>query len=152
MPLFADLKRQGDVAKMLFLARATALGLTVSKPFSDSAKYDFLVDASGLITRVQVKSVSVTDRGAYHVCCAAGLTCKRAYTAADIDLLVVYIFPEDAWYLIPVAAFTPHKGFRLRPGSANLFEHFRDAWRLLFPQVPTEPENANAKPHAELET
>ncbi len=132
MPPTADLKRQGELVELLFLYRAAALGLLVSKPYGDSAKYDFLVDAAGHLTRVQVKSVSTAHRGAYRVSSGSGLRSKIPYTAADIDLLAAYIIPEDAWYLIPISAFAPVTGLRLRPGSRRRFEPFRDAWRLLW--------------------
>ncbi len=132
MPPLADLKHQGELAELLFLYRVTALGPIVSKPYGDNARYDFVVDAAGHLTRVQVKSVSVAHRGAYRVCCGSGQNSKTPYTAADIDVLAAYIIPEDAWYLIPVSAFAPTKGLRLRPGSRRKFERFRDAWRLLY--------------------
>ncbi len=132
MPPLADLKHQGELAELLFLYRVAALGLVVSKPYGESAKYDFLVDADGHLTRVQVKSVSTAHRGAYRISCGSGQNSKIPYTAADIDLLAAYIVPEDVWYLIPVSAFAPVTGLRLRPGSRRRFERFRDAWHLLY--------------------
>ena len=32
---------------------------------------------------------------------------SKAYTAEQIDMLVAYIVAEDAWYVVPVAAFAP---------------------------------------------
>ncbi len=95
---------------------------------------------------MQVKSVSIPEHGAYRICCACGGSrrprdgassgkglsgTKAPYTAAEIDLLAAYIIPEDTWYLIPVSAFAPVQGLRLRPGSERKFEGFRDAWHLL---------------------
>jgi hypothetical protein len=131
MPPRTDLKRRGEVVELLFLYRAAALGLTVCKPYGDSAKYDFLVDASGHFTRVQVRSVSILQHSAYRISCGSGAG-KKPYTPDDIDLLAAYIVPEDAWYLIPVSAFAPAIGIRLHPGSRRRFERFRDAWHLLW--------------------
>src|SRR5512138_814516 len=43
MPGYSVLKCQGDVAELLFPYRTVALGLIVSKPYGDNAKYDFLL-------------------------------------------------------------------------------------------------------------
>jgi PD-(D/E)XK endonuclease len=49
-------KLKGEWAEMVFLARATALGFTVCKPYGDYHPFDFLVRASGNTCSVQVKS------------------------------------------------------------------------------------------------
>ena len=49
------------------MCRASALGFTVSKPYGETAAYDFIVDAGGFISRVQVRSVSHMWGGAYRV-------------------------------------------------------------------------------------
>ena len=41
---------------MLFMARAAREGLQVSKPYGDSASYDFIVECRARCPRVQVKS------------------------------------------------------------------------------------------------
>jgi len=56
------------------------------------------------------------------------------YTAAEIDVLVGYVVPEDAWYVIPVGAFSPRKSLRLYPHLVEkdeLYGEYRDAWQLL---------------------
>src|SRR5512146_1386960 len=126
-----NLKRQGELAELAFLHKAAKLGFIVSKPWGDSAPYDFIVDALGCLSRVQVKSVAASHHGAWRVPCGNGCSSKTPYTAADIDFLAAYIIPLDTWYLIPVAAFSPVKGLRLRPGSKRKFEPFREAWPLL---------------------
>jgi len=82
-----DRKGQGEWAEVCFLWRASALGFTVSRPFGDNARYDFVVDAGACLFRVQVKSVSVIDRNAYRIAASTGSRIKHGYTAADIDPL-----------------------------------------------------------------
>ena len=57
-----------------------------------------------------------------------------AYTADEIDFLAVYIIAEDAWFIIPVRAFTPLRSFSLYPRGApdggRFFEQYREAWWL----------------------
>jgi len=125
-------KRQGEWAEVCFLARALHLGCHVSKPYGDSAPYDFLVDMRGTLKRVQVKSVAFKDGKNFHITAGHGLK-KRAYHTGELDLIAAYIIPCDAWYIIPLAAlggvravwFAPH-----RP-SRRKFECFREAWHLL---------------------
>ena len=126
----SDPKRQGELVELAFLLKVSALGFIVSKPYGDSAHYDFIVDG-GRPWRVQVKSVRVAHRGAYRICSGSGARSKTAYTARDIDFLVACIVPLDAWYVIPVEAFTPVKTIAMRPGSRRRFELFLEAWRLL---------------------
>ncbi|HXE89804.1 MAG TPA: group I intron-associated PD-(D/E)XK endonuclease [Terriglobales bacterium] len=135
--MFSTAKRQGEAAETLFLLRAVSLGLVVSQPWGDNARYDFIVDSGGLLSRVQVKSVSrPSPRNAYHLCVAAGSGSRFPYTPRDIDFLAAYIIPEDIWYLIPspvlraVHTISLHPApTRQRPGR---FEPFREAWHLLF--------------------
>src|SRR5206468_9494879 len=72
-----DHKPQGEMAELCFLCRATTLGLTVSKPYGDSARYDFVVDAGAGLLRVQVKSVSVMRRNDYRIAASSGSKCLQ---------------------------------------------------------------------------
>jgi hypothetical protein len=128
-----DAKRQGELAELVFAERAMRRGLKVSKPYGESTAYDFVVDGGGGFKRVQVRSVGVEERGVYRVSTGNGHSSKRAYTAEEIDILAAYVIPEDVWYLIPVAAFSPVKSIHLCPGrrSRRKFERYREAWRFL---------------------
>ena len=127
-----DPKLQGELAEVAFLHKATSLGFRVAKPYGDSSRYDFIVDASGVLTRVQVKSVAVCSRDSYRITSASGHSSKVAYSSSDVDLLAAYIIPKDTWYLIPIGAFTPIKTIRLCPHrpSRRRFEIYREAWEL----------------------
>lgn len=127
-----DPKLQGELAELAFLHHAVSLGFRVAKPYGDSSRYDFIVDAGGVLTRVQVKSVAVPSRDSYRITSASGHSSKSAYTSSEIDLLAAYIIPEDTWYLIPINAFTPVKTIRLCPHqpSRRRFEIYREAWKL----------------------
>ncbi len=127
----ANHKRRGELAELVFLFRASALGLVVAKPYGDSAPYDFMVADGPKISRVQIRSTARRDRGAWHISSGSGGARKLGYTRADIDVLAVYLVPLDTWYLIPIDAFSPVKTLWLRPGSRRRFEPFREAWHLL---------------------
>jgi hypothetical protein len=134
--MFRTAKLQGEAAETVFLRRAISLGLTVSQPWGDSARYDFIVDSGVRLSRVQVKSVSrPSPRNAYHLCVAAGSGGKHPYTPRDIDFLAAYIIPEDIWYLIPSPVLRAVHTIALHPGPTRQrpgrFESFREAWHLL---------------------
>ena len=126
-------KLQGEAAESVFLFRAVSLGLTVCKPWGDSAKYDFIVDNGRRLFRTQVKAVALPDGNSYRITSGSGNRRKVPYSPAQIDLLAAYVEPFDTWYLIPVEAFTPATTIRLCPHrpSRRKFERFREAWALL---------------------
>lgn len=125
-----DAKRQGERAELVFAERAMAHGWTVSKPWGESADYDFIVEWRGRMRRVQVKSAGVEYGGTYRVSGGNGSSGKRAYSKQEIDVLAAYVWPYDAWYLIPVEEFAPAKSIHLCPQrkSRRKFEKFREGW------------------------
>ncbi len=127
-------KLRGERAESRFLLQAVQHGLIVSKPWGDSAPYDFIVDSGSRLHRVQVRSASRLDGRAYRISTGRGSRFKRPYTAQEIDTLAAYIEPEDTWYIVPVGAFSPRKNIALAPhlpGSRRQFEPWRAAWWVL---------------------
>ena len=64
------------------------------------------------------------------------LLAKAARNGAprQIDFLVAYILPEDAWYILPVGAIGPRtcvKLFTHHPETKSRYEQFREAWQLM---------------------
>lgn len=131
--LAAGAKRQGEWAELRFAAAAMQRGLIVCKPYGDSARYDFLVDGAGRLSRVQVKSSRVPDGGAFRISCGRGPQSKISYQVAEVDVLAAYVIPHDAWYLIPIRAVHPRCTLYVCPHrpSAHQFEPYREAWNLL---------------------
>jgi len=125
-------KRRGEVAESVFLAKAISLGLGVAKPWGDSERYDFIVDSGKRLWRVQVKSAfeEMKDGGGYMIR-ATGSEGNVAYTPEEVDVVVAYIVPEDAWYVIPIEAFKDVKGMKLFPRAKkrrSKHEKYREAW------------------------
>ena len=124
-------KRRGEWAEMKFMTRAAEHGLFVSKPWGDSASYDFVVGRPGHFVAVQVKcTIARTENGVGYVCS----TCSshKKYRAGSFDFLAAYVVKEDVWYIIPA------KKFRMQ-GSIALYPHlkkskygkYKEAWHLL---------------------
>jgi PD-(D/E)XK endonuclease len=92
-------QRHGEVAEAKFVARASSLGFGVAKPWGGE-RCDFIVDSGHCFWRVQVKSTRRRTLNGYGIRVAGGRL--AAYNETEIDFLVAYLVPEDAWYIIPV--------------------------------------------------
>src|SRR5580658_33321 len=118
-------KQLGEIAEAEFMA----------KPWGDSEPYDFIVNPkkSFIFWRVQVKSAHTI--GADGGCSfRAHDHNQRSYTSEDIDALVAYARPMNAWYVMPVRVVEELKSLMLYPESRKLrsrFERWREAWEVL---------------------
>ena len=58
---------------------------------------------------------------------------QRAYGPEEIDVLVAYVVPENAWYVFPVSVVQKLRSLKLFSGSRrgrSKFEKYREAWGL----------------------
>jgi len=129
-------KRRGEWVELQFMARAAAHGLIVSKPWGDSARYDFIVEHRGRFLRVQVKSTTSLVKGAY-LCntISRGPSAKgpgRSYTAREIDFFAFFIIPEDLWYIVPISECHARFAVHLDPYRRDSkYFPYLEAWQLL---------------------
>jgi hypothetical protein len=128
-PKISDKKLRGEWAEMVFMTRATELGLPVSKPWGEMRSYDFVVGRPGYFVAVQVKSTTSALE--------QGWVCKLRpgtgpYPPGSFDFLAAYVVFEDAWYIIPEEEVLGMDNITLHTGSswAN-YEKYREAWHLL---------------------
>ena len=134
-PKFKTIKLRGEYVEMLFMARASREGLQVSKPYGDSAAYDFIVECGAMCSRVQVKSTGFRNCTGY-TCCVQGAG-KRKYGLDSFDFLAVHVIPCAAWFIIPRLSF-PGRAIFLKPGQkGSKYHRYEEAWHLLKP--PAEP-------------
>ncbi len=79
------------------------MGFGVAKLYSDSERYDFILDAGQRLWRIQVKSTTTILNGRYHVNSQRRTNGSAvAYDPSEIDFLVAYIIPENAWFILPI--------------------------------------------------
>ena len=124
-------KDKGYLAEMAFATKAMSLGFNVCKPLGETPGFDFVLESGRAVHKVQVKSGWMEWHGGYPVKISSG---TRNYRADETDFIVIYIIPEDAWYVMPViaaaharmASFFPHV-----TNSRGRLEIYRDAWHLL---------------------
>ena len=128
-------KQLGEIAEAEFIAKAVGMGFVVAKPWGDSESYDFIVNPrrSFIFWRVQVKSAHTV--GADGGCSfRAHDHNMRSYSSENIDALVAYARPMNAWYVMPVRVVEELKSLMLYPESRKLrsrFERWREAWEVL---------------------
>jgi hypothetical protein len=129
-----DGKHRGELAELAFMRKAATLGFAVAKPWGECDRYDVVVRAGKVFWRVQVKSVLAMAPAKRHYRVKVTGNCKSTYTADEIDFLVAYIFPEDSWYVFPVAVVENRKVVCITPGSKRSpLEQYREAWTLMGP-------------------
>jgi hypothetical protein len=126
-------KRRGEIAEAAFLAKVASLGFTVSKTWGDSDRYDFVVDGGAGLRRVQVKSAyCIGEDGRYSF--RTHDHALKAYRGDEVDALVAYVVPENAWYVFPVKVFQRLRSLKLFPETRkkrSKFEKYREAWESL---------------------
>jgi len=152
MPAFlGTTKQRAELAEAVFFERALRLGYVLSKPYGDSAPYDWVVGgAFPRLKRVQVKAAyTLKNKSSYRVSCAVGGH-GRTYSVKDIDFLAAYVAPADTWYIIPVSAFSPKWALYFRPhrpGADQAWGKFREAWwrlgRVAKPSERAQPSTRN---------
>lgn len=126
-------KQLGEMAEAKFVGKMAEIGMGLSKPWGDSERYDFIVDTRAGLSRVQVKSAHREGKDRGYGVRTHGHSLK-AYRAKEVDALVAYVVPEDAWYVFPIRAVGGRRSVKLYPGSRrrrSKFEKYREAWDLL---------------------
>lgn len=94
-----------------------------------TTRYDFVVEYQGHLSRVQVKSTMFVDRGGYS-CSVRGW--RGPYEGNPFDFLVVYVIPEDVWYIIPAEKFHMQGSIALYPYlKRSKYRKYKEAWHLL---------------------
>ena len=141
-PASFNAKHRGELAELAFVYKAASLGFAVAKPYGESGRFDFIVSSGPRLWRVQVKSTYTVRQRGYRIHAYGnknhGVT---LYTKDEIDLLVVYLVPENSWYVIPIGAvgrrqclyFYPKATFYPNGNQRGLrrYEKYREAWELM---------------------
>jgi hypothetical protein len=122
-------KRKGEMIEAAFLAKVCKLRIPVCKPWGDSERYDFVVRWSKGFWSVQVKGGTSHKSSGYKVVSSRD---GRVFTKDDMDFVVVYIVPEDLWYVVPIEIAEGTSSLWFTPGSARArLAKYREAWCLL---------------------
>jgi hypothetical protein len=118
-----------------------SLGFVVGKPYGKMHRYDFFVEGGQNVWRVQIKTSTCMRDGRYQLC-VQRITHRRvvAYRKDELDFVVAYLMPEQAWYVLPITVIAGRRSFLLAPPGfrgKNALAQYREAWHLL--GKPTGP-------------
>jgi hypothetical protein len=128
--VFANYKKRGEWAELLFMTVAAGLGFNVAKPWGDSASYDVVVENEGRFLRIQVKSTEMWAAGCY--LCQLHAGGNRLYTEKEIDYFAIYVLPEDVWYIFPVKTLVGMSAVGLTPNRAtSKYNRYKENWWYL---------------------
>ena len=140
--IFAALssKQRGELAEMMFMVKAAQKGFVTAKPYGDSRRYDFILDVGRRLWRVQVKSSSAKECGSYQVNLQRNLNGEVVeYDPSEIDFVVAYVMPCDAWFVIPVESIAGQKTAKMclheNRRSGKLGKYW-EAWGLMTTRWP----------------
>ena len=127
-------KRRGEWAELQFMAKAAKLGLQISKPWSELARYDMVIGADGHFVSVQIKSTTSSSPEGGYICGVRPNTKGKPYQLGEFDFLAAYVISEDVWYIIPARLIIGRKtvAIRLYPSRPNSkYAPYKEAWHLL---------------------
>lgn len=91
----ANSKTIGDYAELLVAAKFASMGHYVSRPLTDNAPYDLILDIDGDLKKVQVKSRSKRQGVVKVELVSTNDRYLRPYTLHDFDILVVHCIEDD---------------------------------------------------------
>lgn len=125
-------KNNGDLSEMAFILEASKRGFSVSKPFGDNKRYDFILDNSkGNLFKVQIKSshVDADEFGRHRFSCYH--SDKKKYSKNDVDFICLHVAKLDLWYIIPVESLNGRRKISVYPTKPNrhgLYDAFLFDW------------------------
>jgi hypothetical protein len=126
------------------MTRATEHGLRLTKPWGDSAPYDFAVDHHGHFLRVQVKcTFQKRENNSYRCCIGQN---GVPYDPSELDFFAAYVMPADAWYILPLAATHRQPDILTNPSPCFLLVPLL----LVPPTHPPQPHRQNHRGRAAL--
>ena len=83
-------KAKGDLAELKIATDLVEQGYYVSRPMTDNAPYDLIVDVRGVLKKVQIKGRMAVE-GAIEVAIrSTGHNYSKAYEHGDFDILAFY--------------------------------------------------------------
>ena len=90
----------GDIGESVAIAAFTTAGLVVSKPLSNNAKYDLIVELNNSLYKVQVKSTNSIKNDKMYFATkttnySKGSWSSNTYTKDDVDIFFLYCLEND---------------------------------------------------------
>ena len=124
--------RMGAIAEHKFQLMCLERDIPIFTPVLDNYGIDFVIQKNKKLLRIQVKSTQRLDktRNTFKVNVVRGFD-NRKYVMGDYDILVVYMFQLNLWWVIPQKVITG-KCIRINPDSQNgKYNLYKERWDLL---------------------
>ena len=119
-------KQKGNLTELKCLAAFVEQGITVSIPYGDCARYDFIADIEGQLYKIQCKTASYRrgDTSKISFSCRStstkhGQTVHHTYDESEVDFFAAYFPENDKCYLVPIQEVSCEKTLRLVPPLNN---------------------------------
>jgi hypothetical protein len=127
-----DCKERGAWAELYFMMMAAGLGMKVSKPYGQVARYDVGVEGQTGVARVQVKSTIYMRRGDCYSLNVMGPQ-REKYAPGTVEFFAVLLIPRDDWYIIPFEAMgRTNSSLHFTPSARRQkYGKYFEAWDLL---------------------
>ena len=110
-----DTKLKGDIAEQAVVLFALRQGWGVLTPIGDRLPYDLVLDVSGRLLKIQVKSAWLDEKTQNYVVDNRRTKTNRrvmkreAYSQDDFDFAIAYIEEKDVFYVFPVDVFVSYR-------------------------------------------
>lgn len=122
----------GTIAEKHFELECLKRGIPIFEPILDDFGIDYIVKTPNGFKTIQVKSTQkpCQERSVYKVSVIRGGD-GRKYCTGDFDILVVYLFDVDMFYVIPSCINTA-RTIRINTESSRCrYYPFKERWDLL---------------------
>ncbi len=135
-------KQKGAIAEQAVALAALKRGYGVSTPLGDYLPYDLILDVTGNLFKVQVKSAWWDDKKENYVVDNRRTRTNRRqmlranYAENDFDFAILFIPKLEVFYILPAADFNSfgseiHLVESIKRQRAPRSAEFREAWDLL---------------------
>ena len=131
-------KAIGCTGETLFAFRAMEEGFVVSQPMGDKSPYDFLIDNSEDILKVQIKLSEShehegTDKSAKYGFALKHSKQDKTYESHDVDFFGLVVIPLRSIWIVPQKAIDGITKVNVYPigNSSGAMADYREQWILL---------------------
>ena len=117
-----DKKQKGNLTELQCISACYALGYSVSIPYGENSRYDFIADINGKLIRIQCKTSHEIDLGVIEFSCRSCRSntqsnLRRRYTVDEVDYFCTYW--NNMCYLVPINECSVSKKLRFIPPKNN---------------------------------
>ena len=112
-----DTRQKGNLTELQCLAAFVEQGCTVSVPYGNNSKYDFIADIEGQLLKIQVKTSREGENVIFFSCETTHVNCsgikRERYTKEQVDYFATMW--DGQCYLVPIAECSKTKTLRFAP-------------------------------------